>query len=151
MLVIQSYPTLCDPMDRACWAPLSVEFSRQEHCSGYPFPSPGNLLNQGLNPILLYYRQILYHLSHQGIPIIREQGKEGRKKERTWKGGKEGERRKDFKDLDHAFVEASKSKTNRTSWQVRDSGELYSSFESEGWKLGQNFYAQVWRQNSFFF
>ena len=24
---------------------------------------------QGLNPGLLYYRQILYHLSHQGSPI----------------------------------------------------------------------------------
>ena len=24
-------------------APLSMEFSRQEHCSGLPFPSPGDL------------------------------------------------------------------------------------------------------------
>ena len=86
---------------------------------------------QGSNPVLLYYRQIVYHLSHQGIPIISEREKKGRKKER-WKGGKDGERRKDFKDLDHAFVEASKSKIHRTSWQVSDSGELYNSFEFEG-------------------
>ena len=27
----------------ACQAPLSMEFSRQEHWSGLPFPVPGNL------------------------------------------------------------------------------------------------------------
>ena len=29
-------------------APLSVEFSRQEYWSGWPFPSPGYLLNLGI-------------------------------------------------------------------------------------------------------
>ena len=28
-------------------------FSRQEYWSGLPFPPPGDLLNQGLNPCLL--------------------------------------------------------------------------------------------------
>ena len=28
--------------------PLSVEFSRQEHWSGLPFPPPGDLLNPGI-------------------------------------------------------------------------------------------------------
>ena len=28
----------------------------------------GTFLTQGLNPVLLYYRRILYHLSHQGSP-----------------------------------------------------------------------------------
>ena len=34
-------------------APLSMEFSRQEYWSERPFPSPGALLTQGLNPRLL--------------------------------------------------------------------------------------------------
>ena len=37
----QSCPTLCDPMDCRCQAPLSIEFSKQECWSGLPFPSPG--------------------------------------------------------------------------------------------------------------
>ena len=40
-------------------APLSMGFSRQEHWSGLPFPSPGNLPIPG----------ILYHLSHQGTEL----------------------------------------------------------------------------------
>ena len=31
-------------------APLSVEFSRQEHWSGLPFPSPGDLPRPGIEP-----------------------------------------------------------------------------------------------------
>ena len=34
-------------------APLSMGFSRQEYWSGLPFPPPGDLLTQGLNPRLL--------------------------------------------------------------------------------------------------
>ena len=37
---LQSCPTLCDPIDAAHQAPLSLGFSRQEHWSGWPFPSP---------------------------------------------------------------------------------------------------------------
>ena len=29
-------------------APLSMEFSRQEYCSGLPFPSPGDLPDPGI-------------------------------------------------------------------------------------------------------
>ena len=32
----------------ACHAPLSMEFPRQEYWSGFPFPSPGNLLDPGI-------------------------------------------------------------------------------------------------------
>ena len=32
-------------------APLSVEFSRQEHWSGLQFPSPGDLPNPGIEPM----------------------------------------------------------------------------------------------------
>ena len=31
-------------------APLSLGFSRQEYCSGLPFPSPGDLLDPGIEP-----------------------------------------------------------------------------------------------------
>ena len=31
-------------------APLSMGFSRQEYCSGFPFPSPGDLPNPGVEP-----------------------------------------------------------------------------------------------------
>ena len=33
-----------------CQASLSMEFSRQEDCSGYPFPSPGYFPNPGVEP-----------------------------------------------------------------------------------------------------
>ena len=32
--------------------PLSMEFSRQEYWSGFPFPSPGDLPNPGIKSIL---------------------------------------------------------------------------------------------------
>ena len=48
--VTQLCPTLCDPVDIACQAPLSMGFSRQEYWSGLPFPSPGDLPNPGIEP-----------------------------------------------------------------------------------------------------
>ena len=37
---LQSCPTLCDPIDGSPPGSPSLEFSRQEHWSGLPFPSP---------------------------------------------------------------------------------------------------------------
>ena len=37
---LQSCPTLCDPIDGSPPAPPSLGFSKQEHWSGLPFPSP---------------------------------------------------------------------------------------------------------------
>ena len=37
----------------ACQAPLSMGFSRQEYGSGSPFPSAGNLLVPGIEPMSL--------------------------------------------------------------------------------------------------
>ena len=34
-------------------APLSIEFSRQEHWSELPFPTPGDLPNAGIEPASL--------------------------------------------------------------------------------------------------
>ena len=47
VLVTQSCPTRCDPMDCCRQAPLSMEFSRQVYWSGLPFPSPGDLPHSG--------------------------------------------------------------------------------------------------------
>ena len=38
--LLQSCPTLCDPIDGSSPGPLSLGFSRQEYWSGLPFPSP---------------------------------------------------------------------------------------------------------------
>ena len=37
VLVAQSCPTLCDPMDCGPQAPLSMEFSKHRYWSGLPF------------------------------------------------------------------------------------------------------------------
>ena len=52
------------PWTVAYQAPPSMGFSRQECWSGLPFPSPGDLSTQELNPGLLHCRQTLYCLSH---------------------------------------------------------------------------------------
>ena len=61
------------PWTEAHQAPLSMDFSRQEYWSVYLFPSPGDLPDPGIEPRdwiqgLLYCRQILYCLRHQGNP-----------------------------------------------------------------------------------
>ena len=38
------------PWTVAHQAPLSMEFSREEYCSGLPFPSPGDLPNSEIEP-----------------------------------------------------------------------------------------------------
>ena len=43
----QLHPTLCDSMDCACRAPLSVGFSRQKYWRGLPRPLPGDRPNPG--------------------------------------------------------------------------------------------------------
>ena len=51
---LQLCVTLCDPMDYIAFqAPLSMEFSRQEHWSGLPFPSLGDLPDPGIKPVPL--------------------------------------------------------------------------------------------------
>jgi len=54
------------PWTAAHQACLSVEFSRQEYWSGWPFPSPEDLPNLGTEFRSPALRQILNHLSHQG-------------------------------------------------------------------------------------
>ena len=51
--VAHSCPTLCDLLDWtvACQAPLFMGFSRHEYWSGLPSPSPGDLLDPGIEPL----------------------------------------------------------------------------------------------------
>ena len=53
--------TLCDPIDGS--PPESMGLSRQEHWSGLPFPSPGDLSDQGIEPMSVSCtgKQVLYH------------------------------------------------------------------------------------------
>ena len=69
-LVAKFCPTLCDPMDCTCQAPLSMEFCRQESWSGLLFPSPGDLPDPGLNLHLLHWQADSLPQSHQGSPRI---------------------------------------------------------------------------------
>ena len=48
MKFAQSYSTFFFFLTVACQAPLSMEFSKEEHWSGLPFPSPGDLPNPGI-------------------------------------------------------------------------------------------------------
>ena len=53
-------------------APLSMGFSRQEHCGGLPCPPPGDLPDPGYNSLLLcllHCRWILYTLSYLRSPF----------------------------------------------------------------------------------
>ena len=51
--LLQSCPTLWDPMDCSHQALLSMGFPRQEYWSGLPFPSPGDLPDRGIDPVSL--------------------------------------------------------------------------------------------------
>ena len=48
--ISQSCLTLCDPMDCSLPGSSIHGFSRQEYWSGLPLPSPGDLLNPGIEP-----------------------------------------------------------------------------------------------------
>ena len=48
------------PWTVARQAPLPMGFSRQEYCSGLPFPPPGDLLDPGIEPTSPAFRWILY-------------------------------------------------------------------------------------------
>ena len=50
---------LCNPMD--CQLPLSMGFPRREYWSGFPFASPGDIPDPGVEPESLQCRRFLYH------------------------------------------------------------------------------------------
>ena len=52
-------------------APLSIGFSRQEHWSGLPFPSPEDLPNPGIKPTSPSLQVDSLPLNLQGSPLER--------------------------------------------------------------------------------
>ena len=69
VLVAQLCPTLCNPVDCSP-ASLLCPWDTQGKEMGCYFLLLGIFLTQGLNAGLLHCRQILYHLSHQGIERV---------------------------------------------------------------------------------
>ena len=69
--VAQSYPTLCDPMDCSP-SGSSVHGDSPGKNTGVGSHSllQGIIPTQGSNSGLLHCRRILYHLSHQGSPLV---------------------------------------------------------------------------------
>ena len=69
MLVAQSCPTLCDPMDCSPLGSCVHEIFQARILEWVRhFLLQGIFLTQGSNPGLLYCRQILYQLSYKGSP-----------------------------------------------------------------------------------
>ena len=50
---LQLCPTFCDPMDCTLSGSLSMRFSRQEYCSEFPCPPPGDFPNPGIKLVSL--------------------------------------------------------------------------------------------------
>ena len=69
--VAQSCGTLAIPWAVAHQTPLSMGFSRQEYCSGLPFPSPRHLPTPGIelvSPVSPALQADSLPLSHQASP-----------------------------------------------------------------------------------
>ena len=64
-------------------APLSMGFSRQDYCSGLPFPSPGDLPDPGIEPTSPTLQVDSLPLSHQGSPLTIVLGTENTEKNGT--------------------------------------------------------------------
>ena len=72
--VIQLCLSLCDPMDVACLAPLSMGLSRQEYWSGLPFSSPEKLPDPGVGPVSLVSPPLsaLIHTWKKKLKVVKE-------------------------------------------------------------------------------
>ena len=67
MFMVQDLcPSLCNPWTVACQAPLSMEFSRQEHWSVLPCSPPGVLPDPRIKPSYLY---IYLHWQERSLPL----------------------------------------------------------------------------------
>ena len=70
------------PWTVARQVPLSIEFSRQEYCSGKPFSSPGNLTDPGVEPESPELRAESLPSEPPGKPIV--WGKQWQLTEEVW-------------------------------------------------------------------
>ena len=57
------------PWTAAHQAPRFIEFSRQEHQFGLPFPSPGDLPNTGIKPVSLALAGEFFTTQSPGKPL----------------------------------------------------------------------------------
>ena len=69
-LVSKSCPTLLWPHQ----ASLSLEFSRQEYWNGLPFPSPGDLLGPGMEPVSPVLAGRFVTTERPGKPLVKDIG-----------------------------------------------------------------------------
>ena len=69
-LVAKLCTTLSTSWTVVCQAPLFMGFSRQEYCSGYTFPSPGDLPDTGIEPGSPALQADSYWLSCYCYPYI---------------------------------------------------------------------------------
>ena len=68
--------TLCNNMAVVHQAPLSMKFSRQEYWTGFPFPTPGDLLNpeiQSMSPASPALGGRFFITAPPGTPRINEE------------------------------------------------------------------------------
>ena len=70
VLVIQSCPTLCDPMNYSQLGSFVMAFPREDYQRGCRFLLQRILATQGLNPHCLYWQAHSLPLSHQGSPMV---------------------------------------------------------------------------------
>ena len=69
--VTKSCLTLVTPQTVVCQPPLSMGFPRQEYWSGLPFPSPGNLLDLGIEPTSPAFQAFSsYHWATRGYVYV---------------------------------------------------------------------------------
>ena len=68
MIVAQSCPTLCDPMDRSLPGSSVHGIPQERILEWVAIPFSRGSSDLGIEPGPLHYRQILYCLSHQGSP-----------------------------------------------------------------------------------
>ena len=66
--VVQSCPTLCNPMDCSPPGSLSMGFSKQEYWNGLSFPSPRDLFNPGIKHVSYIPCIGRWILSHSFLP-----------------------------------------------------------------------------------
>ena len=67
-MVSNSFATPLDYI--ACQAPLTMGFPRQKYWSGLPFPSPGDLLNPGIEPMSPVLAGGFFTTEPPGKPVV---------------------------------------------------------------------------------
>ena len=70
----KSCPTVCDPTDCSPLGSLSMGLPRQEHWTGWPFPTPGDLNDPGIESPPPALAGSFFTTSHLESPDTKEKG-----------------------------------------------------------------------------